>query len=127
MFSRAHYRQVSPPADTARQIAERIATAAALKAVYAELRAAFPVVTVANASAALDFQAARNTEAVTAACDRVAELFAALDQYAARNGRNWKSKLRAEWQLGTAGQELQELRNASYFGPAGLAAYIPGK
>lgn len=46
------------------------------------------------------------------------------------NGRNWKAMLRAAWMSGDysdyadwAVQPLQYLRNASYFGPEGLAKW----
>jgi len=48
---------------------------------------------------------------------------AALEAYAAKHGRAWKSNLRAEWERSAAGNVLQGLRNASYFGPSGLIAF----
>jgi len=47
----------------------------------------------------------------------------ALSKYASENGRDWKAKLRDEWMKGTTTSTLQQLRNASHFGPAGLQLY----
>jgi hypothetical protein len=47
------------------------------------------------------------------------ELTALLD-YATRHGRNWKQSLREAWMDASEPGILQQLRNASYFGPRGL-------
>ena len=44
----------------------------------------------------------------------------ALRNYMSRWGRYWKDHLRHDWQEGSFDPVLQHLRNASYFGPAGL-------
>lgn len=44
----------------------------------------------------------------------------ALAKFAADNGRNWKSRVRAEWERSYCNSEMLQLRNASGFGPRGL-------
>ena len=48
---------------------------------------------------------------------------AALMAYAAAHGRTWKQQLRDAWMTASEPGLLQQLRNASYFGPRGLNAY----
>ena len=55
----------------------------------------------------------------------------ALAKYAEQHGRTWKSALRDAWMNASEPGTLQQLRNASYFGPMGLIAYklppiVPG-
>lgn len=60
-----------------------------------------------------------------------AEQKAALVTFAGQNGRTWKSALRDAWMTGKysdygAGDisaELQQLRNAEWFGPRGLICF----
>lgn len=47
----------------------------------------------------------------------------ALVAYAKANGRMWKRRLRTAWENASESDILQRLRNASYFGPAGLEKY----
>ena len=47
---------------------------------------------------------------------------AELQAFAATHGRRWKAELRALWERAAASPVLMQLRNASYFGPAGLVA-----
>lgn len=47
----------------------------------------------------------------------------ALTSYAAQNGRTWKAALREAWMTASEPGLLQQLRNASYFGPRGLKAF----
>lgn len=72
----------------------------------------------------------RQTASRTARCNRYlspAE-HAALQAYAAIYGRTWKQSLRDAWMSASEPGILQQLRNASYFGPAGLSAYqLPGQ
>lgn len=50
-----------------------------------------------------------------------AEQIAALQAYAAKNGRTWKDKLMTDWMNGRAQGSLQQVRND--FGPSWLARY----
>jgi hypothetical protein len=48
---------------------------------------------------------------------------AELQAFAKANGRRWKAELRALWERAAASPVLMQLRNASYFGPAGLIRF----
>ena len=50
-----------------------------------------------------------------------AEQLKAVQEYAAANGRNWKSALRHDWETGQAYGELQQIRNN--FGPTWLVNF----
>ena len=45
----------------------------------------------------------------------------ALESYAARHGRTWKSKLNTAWMSSSAGPTLQQVRNT--FGPSWLISF----
>jgi len=62
MFSRAHYRRVSPPADTPADIAARLVRLAALQQAVREMWERFPVVTPENFDAANEFRERRYSE-----------------------------------------------------------------
>jgi hypothetical protein len=51
------------------------------------------------------------------------EEVAALRAYAKEHGRYWKSHLREAWMTASEPGILQQLRNASYFGPTGLIKF----
>lgn len=55
-FSRRHYRLVSPPADTAEDIRQRLIRRAAAERAVADRLERFPVLTPFNADAAIRFQ-----------------------------------------------------------------------
>ena len=61
-YSRRHYRAVSPPADTAADVAARIRRNAILDQVRREREAAWPVIDATNVDAALAFQERRYAE-----------------------------------------------------------------
>lgn len=48
---------------------------------------------------------------------------AALKAFAERHGRNWKQALRDAWMIASEPGILQQLRNDTGFGPAGLNAF----
>ena len=62
-----------------------------------------------------------------------ANQWAALRAVRHGEGRNWKSALSKMWEAanypgyGALSSELQYLRNASYFGPAGLRRLTPAR
>lgn len=58
-YSRAHYRRVSPPSDTAAEIAARKVRHAALELGRADRLARFPTITADNVDAQLAFQEER--------------------------------------------------------------------
>lgn len=61
-YSKRHYRLVSPPADTAADIADRLKANAARAQAAAEMREKFPVFTTDNLEAADDFREQRYKE-----------------------------------------------------------------
>jgi hypothetical protein len=50
-----------------------------------------------------------------------AEQLKAIKEYAAANGRNWKSALRHDWETGQSYGDLQQIRNS--FGPSWLVNF----
>ena len=48
----------------------------------------------------------------------------AIADYATAHGRNWKMRLRNDWETGRASAELQSVRNT--FGPSWLVSYRLG-
>lgn len=58
-FSRRHYRAVSPPADTAADVALRKADSEARRLARFDVEATYPTVTAENASEVLTFQEGR--------------------------------------------------------------------
>lgn len=54
------------------------------------------------------------------------EEIAALDAYAARNGRQWKARLREDWMTASSLDVIHHLRNVAYFGLRGLTSYRAG-
>lgn len=61
-YSKRHYRLVSPPAETAEQIAERIRIRAACEQARKETAARYPLLTVESAREAIAFQEHRIKE-----------------------------------------------------------------
>lgn len=61
-YSRRHYARVSPPEDTAEQVAERIRHRAACEQALREREERFPVLTAENAREAIAWQDARIAE-----------------------------------------------------------------
>jgi hypothetical protein len=75
-FSRRHYRAVSPPADTPRDIRDRLIRNEASRLAAAEREREFPRVTADNVDVVLDYQEARyihHLQALTTISERADE------------------------------------------------------